>query len=175
MPGSWTDLAHQLRIGKTPSCRRAINRILEEMKTRRDNGEYWTPMAAESVFRESVEKERSCHEPKKASILKAETVEHKRSQSSASGPERHAQGWAQDYSGRLALPPRSSRRESLLAGVPQGRRRQARIAEMRPEGVGSEAAFTRRIQVHQDDIGLGFGFAQVFLSASQKRRSSQAR
>jgi hypothetical protein len=58
-------LAHQLRIGKSPSCRRAINRILEDLKKRCENGEYDIPMAAESVFRESVEKERSCQKPKK--------------------------------------------------------------------------------------------------------------
>jgi hypothetical protein len=58
-------LAHQLRIDKTPGCRRAINRILEEMKKRCEDGEYDTPMATESVFRESVEKERSCQKPKK--------------------------------------------------------------------------------------------------------------
>ena len=63
--GFLDQLAHQLRIGKSPSCRRAINRILEEMKTRCDNGEYKTPMAAESAFRESVEKGRSCQKPKK--------------------------------------------------------------------------------------------------------------
>jgi hypothetical protein len=55
-----TQLAHQLRVGKTPSCRRAINRILEEMKKRCENGEYDTPMSAESAFRKSVESERSC-------------------------------------------------------------------------------------------------------------------
>ena len=55
-----TQLAHQLRIGKFPSCRRAINRILEEMKKRCESGEYDTPMAAESTFRKSVEGERSC-------------------------------------------------------------------------------------------------------------------
>jgi hypothetical protein len=55
-----TQLAHQLRVGKTPSCRRAINRILEEMKKRCENGEYDTPVSAESAFRESVESERPC-------------------------------------------------------------------------------------------------------------------
>ena len=55
-----TQLAHQLRVGKTPSCRRAINRILEEMKKRCENGEYDTPMSAELAFRKSVESERSC-------------------------------------------------------------------------------------------------------------------
>jgi hypothetical protein len=53
-------LAHQLRIDKTPACRRAINRILEEMKKRCENGEYADPMAAESAFRKFVEDERSC-------------------------------------------------------------------------------------------------------------------
>jgi hypothetical protein len=32
--GFLDQLAHQLRIGKSPSCRRAINRILEEIKNR---------------------------------------------------------------------------------------------------------------------------------------------
>jgi hypothetical protein len=50
-----TQLAHQLRIGKTPACRRAINRILEEMKQRCEKGEYDTPVDAESAFRESVD------------------------------------------------------------------------------------------------------------------------
>ncbi|MGA2429459.1 MAG: hypothetical protein ABSH13_13250 [Candidatus Acidiferrum sp.] len=53
-------LAHQLRIGKAPGCRRAINRILEEIKSGCESGEYDTPMAAESTFRELVEGERSC-------------------------------------------------------------------------------------------------------------------
>jgi hypothetical protein len=55
-----TQLAHQLRIGKTPGCRRAINRILEEMKKPCENGEYNTPVAAESALREFVERELSC-------------------------------------------------------------------------------------------------------------------
>ena len=41
-----TQLAHQLRIGKTPDCRRTMNRILEEMKRRCENGEYDTPVTA---------------------------------------------------------------------------------------------------------------------------------
>jgi hypothetical protein len=53
-------LAQQLRIDKTPSCHRAINRILEELKKRCENGKYSTPMAAESDFSEFVEKERVC-------------------------------------------------------------------------------------------------------------------
>ena len=57
-------LAHQLRIEKTPACRRAINRILEDMKKRCENGEYRNPMDAESAFREFVENERSCQKAK---------------------------------------------------------------------------------------------------------------
>jgi hypothetical protein len=53
-------LAQQLRIHKTPSCRRAINRILNDMKKRYEDGKYNTPMAAKSDFRELVEKERIC-------------------------------------------------------------------------------------------------------------------
>ena len=53
-------LARQLRINKTPSCRRAIDRILEGMKNRCENGKCDTPMAAESAFRESVENEPAC-------------------------------------------------------------------------------------------------------------------
>jgi len=59
-----TQLAHQLRIGKTPACRRAINRILEEMKKCCENGEYDTPVAAESALRKFVEDERSCKKAK---------------------------------------------------------------------------------------------------------------
>jgi hypothetical protein len=55
-----TQLANQLRTGKTPSCRRAINRILEDMKKRCEKGEFDSPMAAESAFRQFVENERSC-------------------------------------------------------------------------------------------------------------------
>lgn len=57
-------LAHQLRIDKTPACRRAINRILEDMKKRCENGEYRTPMDAESAFRKFVDDERSCQKAK---------------------------------------------------------------------------------------------------------------
>ena len=57
-------LAHQLRIDRTPACRRAINRILEEIRKRCENGEYADPMAAESAFRKFVEDERSCQKAK---------------------------------------------------------------------------------------------------------------
>jgi hypothetical protein len=57
-------LAHQLRIDKTPACRRAINRILEDMKKRCENGEYRNPKEAESAFRKFVDDERSCKKTK---------------------------------------------------------------------------------------------------------------
>jgi hypothetical protein len=53
-------LASQLKAHKRPACRRAINRILDEMKQHCEDGRYNTPMAAESAFRESVEKEEAC-------------------------------------------------------------------------------------------------------------------
>ena len=59
-------LAHQLKIDKTPACRRAINRILAEMKAHCEKGEYNSPMAAESSFRKFVEDERTCQKTKKA-------------------------------------------------------------------------------------------------------------
>jgi hypothetical protein len=55
-------LAQQLKARKTPSCRRAINRILEQIKKRCEDGKYNTPMAAESEFREWVDKERTCRQ-----------------------------------------------------------------------------------------------------------------
>jgi len=59
-------LADQLKIDKTPSCRRAINRILAEVKARCDNGEYDNPMAAESAFRKLVEDDRTRQKEKTA-------------------------------------------------------------------------------------------------------------
>jgi hypothetical protein len=53
-------LAQQLRIDKTPSCRRAINRIFEQIKKRYEDGKYDTAMAAESDFREFVKNEPAC-------------------------------------------------------------------------------------------------------------------
>ena len=41
-------LARQLKIDKTLACRRAINRILEEMKKRCENGEYSDQTGAET-------------------------------------------------------------------------------------------------------------------------------
>jgi len=57
-------LAEQLKADKSPACRRAINRILAEMKQRCANGEYATPMDAESAFRRMVEDQRSCQKAK---------------------------------------------------------------------------------------------------------------
>jgi hypothetical protein len=54
-------LAHQLRVDKTPSCGRAIDRMLEAMKKRCENGEYATPDGSGIRVPEFMEKERSCH------------------------------------------------------------------------------------------------------------------
>ena len=62
-------LAHQLKIGKTPACRRATNRVLAEMKTRCEKGGYNSPMAAESSFRKFVEDKRTCQKTKKVGEL----------------------------------------------------------------------------------------------------------
>jgi hypothetical protein len=57
-------LAHQLRIDRTAACRRAINRILEEVRKRCESGEYGDPTEAESAFRIFVEEEQSCQKTK---------------------------------------------------------------------------------------------------------------
>ena len=57
-------LAQQLKADKKPTCRRAINRILDEMKKRCENGEYASNVEAESAFRKFVENERSCQKAK---------------------------------------------------------------------------------------------------------------
>jgi hypothetical protein len=53
-------LAQQLKADKSPACRRAINRILAEMKQRCLDGQYDTPMDAESTFRKLVEDQTAC-------------------------------------------------------------------------------------------------------------------
>jgi hypothetical protein len=53
-------LALQLKAGKNPNCRRAINRILAEMKKRCEAGEYSNQTEAESAFRKFVEDESAC-------------------------------------------------------------------------------------------------------------------
>jgi hypothetical protein len=57
-------LAHQWKIDKTPACRRAINRILEEIRKRCENGEYSDPTEAESGFRKFVDDGRCCQNAK---------------------------------------------------------------------------------------------------------------
>jgi len=50
-------IASQLKAHKSPACRRAINRILDDMKQRYEDGKYNTRIEAEFAFGESVEKE----------------------------------------------------------------------------------------------------------------------
>jgi hypothetical protein len=57
-------LADQLKVHQTPVCRRAINRILADMKNRWENDEYRDPLEAESAFREFVDNERACQKAK---------------------------------------------------------------------------------------------------------------
>jgi hypothetical protein len=47
-------LASQLKIGKEPASRRAIERILDITKTGYKNGEYENPVEAERDFRRLV-------------------------------------------------------------------------------------------------------------------------
>ena len=47
-------LASQLKIGKGPASRRAIERILDITKTGYENGEYENPVEAERDFRRLV-------------------------------------------------------------------------------------------------------------------------
>jgi hypothetical protein len=61
-------LAHQLKIDKTPACRRAINRILEEVRKRCESGEYSDPTEAEPAFRKFVEEERACQKAKTVQV-----------------------------------------------------------------------------------------------------------
>jgi hypothetical protein len=58
--------AQQLKVDKSPACRRAINRILAVMKKRCADGEYETQAEAESAFRKLVADERTCQKPAKA-------------------------------------------------------------------------------------------------------------
>lgn len=50
-------LASQLKIGKDPVSRRAIERILDVIKQNYENGQYENPVEAERDFRRSVERE----------------------------------------------------------------------------------------------------------------------
>ena len=51
-------LASQLKIGKDPVSRRAIERILEVIKKSYGDGKYQSPEEAERDFRQLVERER---------------------------------------------------------------------------------------------------------------------
>lgn len=53
-------LAEQLKADKDPACRRAINRILADLKQRCEDGAYATPMEAEAAFRQMVEETHAC-------------------------------------------------------------------------------------------------------------------
>lgn len=53
-------LARQLKVNKNPACRRAINRILAEIKKRCGRGEYTSLTEAELAFRKFVEDDRAC-------------------------------------------------------------------------------------------------------------------
>jgi hypothetical protein len=50
-------LASQLKVGKDPACRRAIERILDVIKKGYENGQYQSPIEAERDFRQLVERE----------------------------------------------------------------------------------------------------------------------
>lgn len=50
-------LASQLKIGKDPANRRAVERILDTIKKSYENGKYQSPTEAERDFRQLVEAE----------------------------------------------------------------------------------------------------------------------
>jgi hypothetical protein len=50
-------LASQLKIGKDPVSRRAIERILDVIKKSFEDGKYQSPVEAERAFRQLVEGE----------------------------------------------------------------------------------------------------------------------
>jgi len=50
-------LASQLKIGKNPAVRRAIERISDDIKKRYHNGQYKNPTEAERDLRQLVERE----------------------------------------------------------------------------------------------------------------------
>jgi hypothetical protein len=50
-------LASQLKIGKSAVSRRAIERILDDLKKRYEKGQYQSPIEAERDFRKLVEGE----------------------------------------------------------------------------------------------------------------------
>lgn len=61
-------LAQQLKVNKSPRCRRAVNRILAEMKKRCEVGEYSSQTEAETAFRKFIEDEPTCQKPAKVRV-----------------------------------------------------------------------------------------------------------
>lgn len=53
-------LAEQLRVGKSPACRRAIARILTSVQERWERREFESQSAAEVAFRKLVDDEALC-------------------------------------------------------------------------------------------------------------------
>ena len=51
-------LASQLKVGKDPASRRAIERILDVIKKSYEDGQYESSVEAERDFRQLVERER---------------------------------------------------------------------------------------------------------------------
>jgi len=59
-------LAEQLRVRRSPACRRAIGRILTVVKNRFEAGGYLNQAEAERDLRTQVEAEPACRETKSA-------------------------------------------------------------------------------------------------------------
>jgi len=53
-------LANQLKINKSPTCRRVIQRILHRMKEHCERGQYQTTTEAENEFRRLVDSDLAC-------------------------------------------------------------------------------------------------------------------
>ena len=53
-------LANQLKVNKSATCRRAIQRILVRIKEHCESGEYQTASEAENEFRRLVESDLAC-------------------------------------------------------------------------------------------------------------------
>ena len=53
-------LANQLRANKTPTCRRAIQRILVRIKEHCESGQYQSTTDAENEFRRLVKSDLAC-------------------------------------------------------------------------------------------------------------------
>lgn len=84
-------LAKQLKANRNPACRRAINRIVAEMKKKIERGDYNTQTEAEAAFRKFVEDEPACEHEAKAKpttisgyIKRLETRPYKRGEEGVS-------------------------------------------------------------------------------------------